>query len=364
MAKETLIEVTRYDAGPGGLPPEVAPTATWWDRYVAFGLSGLTPTAFSVVERDSKLIVEECIPPPARTEAWTETRVRTGMIVGGVQSGKTASMLAVSALLLDRGLDILMILSGTRLALWRQTYERLLSQLDGSTAENAGSRWAQRVLVPEPMAFLHGSERAAPNTYMAAAGSMIEQAIARRSPVVLVVPKVEAHLLAVSRELQKRLERMGPRIDRDLHMVVIDDEADDASVLDALDSKTIPRRIEMLWTGKGRAGTLSPRLYATYVAYTATPQANFLQQSLNPLAPRNFCAALRAPYKFGGVASASREPSFEEPEGIRRYYCGGDLFYREVPAGTAASLCQTLDYPDPDAFPTPAEHAARVRATH
>jgi hypothetical protein len=41
--------------------------------------------------------------------------------MGSVQSGKTASMLGVSALAIDNGIDIIVVLAGTRLSLWRQT---------------------------------------------------------------------------------------------------------------------------------------------------------------------------------------------------------------------------------------------------
>lgn len=360
MTGDILVEL----AGSLENPPPAAlrPEATWWERYRHFGLAKLSGTAFRVVDHDSRAIVRDCIPPPGGSDLWPETRVRTGMVMGGVQSGKTASMLGVSALLLDRGLDLLVILAGTRIALWRQTYERLLEQLDGSPPELAGDRWEARVLVPQPLALLRGEQRAPPTTYMASAGTRIETALAAGRPCIIVIPKQERHLLAVSRELQKRLKQLENRVDRLLHMVVLDDEADDASVLDAIDSKTIPRRIEMLWTGKGRGSTMSKRLYATYVAYTATPQANFLQQSHNPLAPRDFCAALRVPYKVGSVTEGPRSASFEEPDGIRSYYCGGEIFYVEVPPEREGSLCRTLAYPDPRDFLSPAEHERRVRA--
>lgn len=360
MGSEILVEI----GGDSGTQPPSAPGvgATWWERYCHYGLAKLTRTALRVVESDSRAIVRDCIPPPEAAESWPETRVRTGMVVGGVQSGKTASMLGVSSLLLDRGLDLLVVLAGTRIALWKQTYERLLEQLDGSTPELAGDRWEARVLVPQPLALLRGEHRAPPTTYMASAGVKIETALAANRPCVIVIPKQERHILAVSRELQKRINRIESGLDRSIHMVVLDDEADDASVLDATDSKTIPRRIEMLWTGKGRTSTMSERLFATYVAYTATPQANFLQQSHNPLAPRDFCAALRAPYKIGNVDDGPRSASFEEPSGFQSYYCGGEAFYVEVPPGNAGSPCSTVAYPDPRDYPSPAEHERRVRA--
>lgn len=350
------------------LPPEraTAPllpdSAGWWQRYAACGLRSLSETARTVLADDARAIVSECIPPPADAARWPETRVRTGVIVGAVQSGKTGAMLAMAALLLDQGVDMLVILAGTRVALWKQTYERLLKQLDGSTPESAADRWQSRVLVPQPVAMLRGEVRARPIEYMSSAGQGIEQAILQRRPVILVIPKVEAHLLAASRALHDRIRRVLPALERPLHMVVMDDEADDASVLDAKDAKTIPRRVEMLWAEKQAGQTVNREVYATYIAFTATPQANFLQQSHNPLAPRNFCAALRAPYKSGDPSAGRRSPTYAEPDGITRFYCGGELFYNELNNATEASFCRATRYPNRADALDAADHERRVRA--
>lgn len=354
--------ITEVETGASNAYPAQS-FATWWERYSAFGLRTLSETAREVLEMDSRLIVRDCVPDPSQADRWPETRVRTGVVVGAVQSGKTGSMLALAALLLDQGTDILVILAGTRVALWRQTFERLLRQLDGSTPETAANRWSARLLVPQPSVLRQGAERSAPKAYMASAAPRIEDALDRRRPVILVIPKVEAHLLAASRVLQERIARARPKINRPVHMVVMDDEADDASVLDATDSKTIPRRIEMLWADKKRGETSQPDLFATYVAYTATPQANFLQQSHNPLAPRSFCAALRAPYKSGPPSGPHRCPTFVEPDGITRFYCGGEIFYSERFSAPDAALCRVTKYPSQEDSATPEHHERRVRGT-
>ena len=357
MSREILTEVVAEAESPLPYGRE-----TWWARYVRLALPKLSPTARLVLEEDSRAIVWDCIPGPETDSVWPATRVRTGIIVGAVQSGKTASMLAVTALLIDASVDILIVLGGTRIALWKQTYERLLKQLDGTTPETAAERWAARVLVPHPLAVSAAAdERSTPTAYMTAAGGKIENALRERRPILLVIPKIEAHLLAASRELHARVARVSPALNRKLHMVVMDDEADDASVLDSKDSKTIPRRVEMLWSENRHGETASEHLYATYVAYTATPQANFLQESHNPLSPRSFCAALRAPYKAGPASGSRRSATFAEPEGVAKYYCGGELFYNELTEGDAA-FCQATRYPQPEEALSPSDHERRVRA--
>ncbi len=53
----------------------------------------------------------------------------SGLIYGSVQSGKTFSMLGVSALGLDDNVDIVVILGGSKSALRQQTHTRVIEQL-------------------------------------------------------------------------------------------------------------------------------------------------------------------------------------------------------------------------------------------
>jgi len=90
------------------------------------------PVAQQVVEADSRYIVDRGVHGggPAGNPAWPDSAAaRAGH--GSRPVGKTASMIGVAALALDAGVDILVVLAGTRISLWRQTYSRLLEQLDG-----------------------------------------------------------------------------------------------------------------------------------------------------------------------------------------------------------------------------------------
>src|SRR5262249_42641582 len=117
-------------------------------------------------------------------------------------------------------------------------------------------------------------------------------------------------------------------------------------ILDAKDgSRVTPELISMLWTGRpGVSGTRHQRVVATYVAYTATPQANYLQATHNPLSPRHFDGALRVPADCGKLHP--RGLTFEEKKGLKSYYCGGDFFYerlRDLPG----DLCVPYSFPTP-----------------
>jgi hypothetical protein len=322
---------------------------TWWRQY-SNAVNSLPLTTREVVEADARYIADCAIPfngGIVNESAFGESRVRVGIVVGSVQSGKTASMLAVGALLLDRGIDIIVVLAGTRVALWLQTYERLLTQLDGSDVFTAWERNSIRALVPQPEDILAGSERVDPVAYLRGARHKVKAALRAGRPAIFVVPKEDDHLLALGRFLNEQTApaQLAQR-ERPTTMVVLDDEADDASVLSADEyGKITPKFIQYLWASPASAPkTRSNRLLATYIAYTATPQANYLQYSHNPLAPRDFHAALRVPGDRGAVAP--RSVSYTEPSGLNGYYTGGDFYYERF-RGLAGDPCVSYPFPPP-----------------
>ena len=330
-------------------PPAPSAVDSWWSRY-ASQLQDLSTTARAAVEADSRYILERGIlgagePGP---HTWPTRRVRTGLVMGSVQSGKTASMLGVSALAMDQGVDIVVLLAGTRLSLWRQTYGRVLEQLD-SGPDDAGKR-SRRILCPA--AALALSEANVPlSRIYSLLPATVKQRLSQRRPIILIAMKQTNHLRALGENLRKSLFGAVRELNRPVHMLVLDDEADDGSILDAVvevsedpvygNLKQIPRVIANLWEPPQGS---PDNLFATYIAYTATPQANLLQEDHNPLAPRDFMISLRTPLDMGhsvdttapGNLTAPRSSTYPEPLGIRSYYTGGEVFYRR---GEAAGLC-------------------------
>lgn len=347
------IEVLRRQQPEISVPASAAFHSTsskWWEIYQK-SLAKLPLQTQQVVQEDARYIADRVMPMidlALDQDAYGEARVRTGVVVGSVQSGKTASMLAVGALILDRQVDILIFLAGTRVPLWLQTYERLLSQLDGSSIDTAWQRDRVRTLVPQPEDVLRSESRVDPFAYLRGQRRRAEKGLSERIPLIVVVPKEDDHLLALAKFIgdllgsSERTQRGNP-----ISMVVLDDEADDASVLDAEDSgKVTPKFIEMLWSvGQSKPLATHKNVYATYVAYTATPQANFLQHAHNPLAPRDFFAALRIPSDTGAISP--RGVSYIESVGLGGYYTGGDFYYDRF-NGLAADPCVSYPFPDAD----------------
>lgn len=334
------------------------PAEGWWARYRAHLAGFLTETALAVTEADSRLIAERCI-LPVGDPRWPDSRVRKGLVMGAVQSGKTASMIGVAALALDSGIDMVVVLSGTRLALWQQTFQRLSAQLD-LPGESVAKR-GERLWLP-PQAEDLSIEFADSSSAYTMRQQQVARVMGRRKPIIVTAMKQVDHLRQLSKQIRSSVVPVLEDRHAPFHMLVIDDEADDGSILDArvegadsAEMKQIPRFIHDLWDSRPRSGsTMHERLYATYMAYTATPQANFLQESFNPLAPTNFVAALRTPGAVGSIQL--RQPSYAEPEGLDKWYMGGGAFYGDLLAGQ--SLCLT---PDPDLSDSDALKAA-VRA--
>lgn len=330
-------------------PPVPQEADSWWPRYKA-QLTGLTETARASVEADSRYILQRGImsADTANPEEWSSRRSRTGLVMGSVQSGKTASMLGVSALAIDNGIDIIVVLAGTRLSLWRQTYERLVQQLD-SGEENA-QKIKRRLLCPPPGIAM--SEQTLPlTTTYRLPPAQVRQRLSQGKPLIIVAMKQTDHLHALAASLRANVFSAVKELGRTVQMLVLDDEADDGSILDAIVEssqdpiygrlKQIPRAIANLWDPPQGS---PENLFSTYIAYTATPQANLLQEDHNPLAPRDFLISLRTPLDVGhpvdtsdpGNLNAPRSSTYPEAVGIRSYYTGGEVFYRRA---EAAGLC-------------------------
>lgn len=335
-----------------GVDQVVAKTGTdasWWSVYAdRLAASGIGETSRDVIEDDARFIVEHGIFGVGEpgSKGWPAPRERRGLVMGAVQSGKTASMMAVAALALDRGVDALAILGGTRTTLWVQTLERVLDQLD--TLPGSHKR---RLRLPRGRASeLEGSDL---NLVYSLSRSGAEQAVNKNRPLLVVAMKNTAHLERLGRALHDVVYPVSVKRDRPFHLLVIDDEADDSSVVDAsaetgdpLDVryKQVPRRILDLWEARNEPGqTAFPHLYATYLAYTATPQANFLQDTRNPLAPTDFVASLRTPGATGDPNV--RSSSYRVPEGLDGWYTGGEIYYKTL---ADVPLCLPTDKADPD----------------
>ena len=196
----TGVRVTRKPPAAG----ETVESAGWWSRYLdGIPKLGFTETGTQVLTSDCSYIVDSGIFGVGNVESdeWPPSRVRRGIVMGAVQSGKTASMFGVAAQSLDREVDIVVVLAGSNLALWRQTYQRFIEQLDLSELGDV-ARARQRVLIPGPELMAPESGASPPQLY-GANQALIGRAVQQHRPIIAIVMKNVHHLRALSRLLHE-----------------------------------------------------------------------------------------------------------------------------------------------------------------
>ncbi len=226
-----------------------------------------------------------------------------GLVVGHVQSGKTANMTAVMAKSLDAGYDTIIVLAGLTNKLRYQTQMRMFSDL----ISRRPLEW--QVLTPND---IDRDFRAPPQGGFLAHSNKAQIAVIKKNVSPL-------------RELKQAIQDTLPAALRQLRILIIDDECDQASVNSArgeLDMTAINQRIREILH-------LLPAV--SYVGYTATPFANVLinpytldGQELDDLYPRDFITSLEKPTSYFGTEQLfGRTP--EDPDNPRDSEEGLDM---------------------------------------
>lgn len=211
------------------------------------------------VEEETCRILSKCVPPSARSDQ------RTGLVIGYVQSGKTLSFTALTALARDNRYRLVIVLGGTTTNLVDQSYKRLAGDLD---IEGEGQRiWA-----------MYENPVARPNT-----SEDIGQALRswtaypdkpdRCPTVVIVAMKNHRHLLNLA-GLLKGCELDG------VSTLIVDDEGDQAG----LNNKVRQREESTTYSCIRVLRRVFPT--HTYLLYTATPQAPLLISRIDMLSPQ------------------------------------------------------------------------------
>lgn len=204
-----------------------------------------------------------------------------GLVVGYVQSGKTTNFTSVMAKAADRGYKLFIVLAGIHNGLRRQTQARLVQQL----VEPNPSLWSQMTGLDADF-----TPQANPASYFGRNN---------RTRVLCVVKKNATVLRKLDRWLAEASEYL-----RDCPALIIDDEADQASVA----TKSINPLIRSIMSRLPRSA---------YVAYTASPFANLLiDPSADDLYPKDFVVNLPKPdghfgteVLFGRYALDGEDPS-------------------------------------------------------
>lgn len=221
----------------------------------------------------------------------TEILPVKGLVIGNVQSGKTANMAALMAMAADWGWNMFIVLSGTIENLRQQTHARLCSDLFSDLKHPGNLYWT---------ALEHLSKKSA---YGQRAQDLhFEEDPQNRCRYFTVCLKNPARLRKLIQWLQSDINKQ-----KQMKILVIDDESDQAGINTADisngDRRTINRLICNLVNGKNEKGQELQVKYKAmnYIGYTATPYANVLNEAgEESLYPRSFISTLGVSKEYFG----------------------------------------------------------------
>ena len=275
---------------------------------------------------------------PRRPGRWD----RRGMVVGQVQSGKTSNYTGLISKAVDAGYRFIVVLAGAHNNLRSQTQSRLDRHFLGFDTQQkmlfdqSNARVGVGLLPHVPFYIAHSLTSSANNgDFHLTVARQANVMIGGADPVLLVVKKNASVLRNLTKwatsVLQQADPSTGKKVVRDVPLLLIDDEADNASIntnLDVDDSglpdpDLDPSRINGLIRK-----LLSSFEKTAYVGYTATPFANiFIAEDVvsdefgGDLFPRSFIINLAPPSNYLGPArvfglSADREAGIEEAHAL------------------------------------------------
>ncbi|MDO8775116.1 MAG: Z1 domain-containing protein [Burkholderiaceae bacterium] len=280
---------------------EVKATIKWtyWDAYTnELKSNGFGKEVIRVLDEDTHNILNECGNPRVDV-GW---RVQ-GLVMGDVQSGKTANYCGLVNKAADAGYKFVVLLTGMIEELRAQSQERLDSGFVGRDSRSIfeGEREKKpigsgrfRSVVPNVLTSIDFDFLTANKKVLG--GIPLENI---SEPVLLVMKKHRSPLQNLISFLDSQMSKGNNQLA--LPFLLIDDEADNASVNSKKDEDpaTINRLIREVLKRFGRS---------TYVAYTATPFANvFINPDYDDLFPSNFVYSLNTPTNYIGASSIFTE---------------------------------------------------------
>ena len=280
----------------------------YWNRYrrlmaekglsgqVLGGLSNVTDRILGLLENPEK---------PGR---WD----RRGMVMGHVQSGKTANYIGVVTKAADAGYRVIIIIAGLQNKLRDQTQRRVDEGFIGFST-TAGPR--RQLLKQTILGVGRYDSRHRPSAFTTShrdfhkgiAESLNVPLQNLRQPAVFVIKKNPSTLRNLIDWLKTHNAQLGADTIRE-PMLLIDDEADNASI-------NIKHRMDEISRINGQIRELLDLFErSNYVGYTATPFANIFidpdsedQMVGHDLFPRNFIVSLDPPTNYFGATRVFRD---------------------------------------------------------
>jgi hypothetical protein len=308
ISMEVGTVVTEDDHDPWLLArkPEIDPY--YWDRYEKYLIkSNWPPKVVATLNRVTDDILD-LVGDPKKSGSWR----RRGLVMGDVQSGKTATYTALCCKAADAGYPLIILLTGTLESLRRQTQERLDAGFVGLDSSDMLQHQQNKAVGVGTIDY-----RRAAGVFTSYKTDFKSDLINRlgfklnsfNEPILVVVKKNSRILENLKNWLRSYNADSNGYID--MPVLMIDDEADNASV------KTTPMGQEPTAINRGIRALLQLFTRSSYVGFTATPFANIFidpdtedEMLGDDLFPRDFIYSLEAPSNYVGADSIFNEGGF------------------------------------------------------
>ena len=245
------------------------------------------------------------------SKVLSEPRVNAGLVIGYVQSGKTSSFTAATALAHDNGYDLVIVVAGVNSILSNQTFTRLQGDLDLDKPD-AVNRWAK---VLNPKVGKGPAVQQIQNLITARAQAHAVGRVPVGQVPLIVVMKQTVHLKNLN-ALLAGIETGAPI--KGLTALVIDDECHMATPNVAKNDDAQQLAKSRIFELMGELRSYLP--HHTLLQYTATPQANLL-------------CALEDEFRSDFVRLLGHGPG----------YAGGRAFFVDPPAGQSIRKIPSLE---------------------
>lgn len=240
---------------------------------------------------------------------------KKGLVVGQVQSGKTANYTGLICKAADAGFNLIIILAGIHNNLRSQTQTRIDEGFLGFDTQNTRA-YSMNKTIRIGVGLIPGFDKAIANSYTTSTerGDFTKQAantagfnFNNPQPIILVIKKNASVLERLFSWLQTQSSH-GAITNKAL--LLVDDEADNASINTSRDGDD-PTAIN-----KNICKIIKLFNRSAYVGYTATPFANiFIPLDKDDLFPKDFIINLPAPDNYIGpekVFGTSANPDGNE----------------------------------------------------